>query len=50
MRVFNDTVVQSVITIKAVHLKAENTTSLGAPTAPFNAIELDQALREDAPS
>jgi hypothetical protein len=23
---------------------------LGAPTAPFDAIELDQALREDAPS
>jgi hypothetical protein len=49
MRVFNDTVVQSVIAMKAVHLEAENTTSLGAPTAPFDAIELDQALREDAP-
>ena len=41
MRVFNDTVVQSVIAIKAVHLEAENTTSLGAPIAPFDAIELD---------
>ena len=35
--------------MKAVNLEAENTTSLGAPTAPFDAIELDQALREDAP-
>jgi len=33
--------------MKAVHLEAENTTSLGAPTAPFNVIKLDQALRED---
>jgi hypothetical protein len=48
-RVFNNTVVQLVIAINAVHLEAGNTTSLGAPTAPFDAIELDQALREDAP-
>jgi hypothetical protein len=48
-RVFNDTVIQLVIAINAVHLKAGNTTSLGAPTALFDAIELDQALREDAP-
>ena len=40
-------VVQLVIAIKAVYLKAKNTTSLGAPIAPFNAIKLDQALRED---
>jgi len=43
-------VVQLVIAIKAIHLEAKNTTSIGAPIAPFNAIELDQALREDAPS
>jgi hypothetical protein len=42
-------VVQLVIAINAVHLEAGNTTSLGAPTAPFDTIELDQALREDAP-
>jgi hypothetical protein len=35
--------------MNAVHLEAGNTTSLGAPTTPFDAIELDQALREDAP-
>jgi hypothetical protein len=48
-RVFNDTVVQLIIAMNAVHLEAGNTTSLGAPTAPFDAIELDQALREDSP-
>jgi hypothetical protein len=42
-------VVQLVIAMKAVYLEAENTTLLGAPIAPFDAIELDQALREDAP-
>jgi hypothetical protein len=41
IRVFNDMVVQLVIAIKAVHLEAENTTSLGAPIAPFDAIKLD---------
>jgi hypothetical protein len=47
-RVFNNTVVQLIIAINAVYLKAGNTTLLRAPTAPFNAIELYQALREDA--
>jgi len=41
IRVFNNIVVQLVIAIKAVHLEAKNTTSLGAPIAPFNAIKLD---------
>ena len=41
--------VQWVIAIKAIHLEPKNTASLGAPIALFNAIELDQALREDAP-
>ena len=35
--------------MKAVHLEDEDTTSLGAPTAPFEAIELEEALKEDAP-
>jgi hypothetical protein len=34
-------VIQLIIAINAVYLKAENTTSLGAPTALFNAIKLD---------
>ena len=48
-RVFNDQVVQLVKAMKAVHLENEDTTSLGAPTAPFEAIELEEALKEDAP-
>jgi hypothetical protein len=35
--------------MKAVHLEPETSTSLGAPTAPFEAIELRDALKEDAP-
>jgi hypothetical protein len=34
--------------MNAVHLKAGNTTSLGASITLFNAIELNQALKEDA--
>ena len=41
IKVFNNTVVQSIIAIKTVHLEAKNTTSLGAPTAPFDIIKLD---------
>ena len=41
IRVFNDTVVQLVIAIKAIYLEAKNTTSLGVPIAPFDAIKLD---------
>jgi hypothetical protein len=33
--------------MNTVYLKAKNTTSLGAPIVLFNAIELDQALREN---
>ncbi len=47
IKVFNNTMVQLVIAIKAVYLETENTTSLKAPTVPFNIIKLDQALRED---
>jgi hypothetical protein len=47
-RVFNNTVVQLIIAINAVYLKAGNTTLLGVPIALFDVIELDQALREDA--
>jgi hypothetical protein len=41
--------VQLIIAINAVYLKAKNTTFLRAPIAPFNTIELNQALRENAP-
>ena len=36
--------------MKAVHLEARDMTLLGAPIVPFDAIKLDQALKEDAPS
>ena len=48
--VFSKSVVQLVSAMKAVHLEPETSTSLGAPTAPFEAIELRDALKEDAPS
>jgi hypothetical protein len=47
--VFSKSVVQLVSAIKAVHLEPETSTSLGAPTTPFEAIELRDALKEDAP-
>jgi hypothetical protein len=47
--VYNDTIVQSITAFKALHLEDDDTVSLGAPTAPFEAIELDAAMREDAP-
>ena len=34
--------------IKAVYFKPKNSTSLGAPTAPFEAIKLTDALYGDA--
>jgi hypothetical protein len=48
--VFYKSVVQLAYALKAVHLELETSTSLGAPTAPFEAIELRDALKEDAPS
>jgi hypothetical protein len=47
-KVFNITVVQLVIAINAVYLKAGNTTLLRAPITPFNVIKLDQALKKNA--
>jgi hypothetical protein len=35
--------------MKAVYLEPKTSTSLGAPTALFEAIELRDALKEDAP-
>jgi hypothetical protein len=48
-KVFNDTVVQLFTAMKAVHLTDKDTASLGVPTAPFEAIDMDEAMREDAP-
>ena len=45
-QVFNETVTQLAFAVKAVHLSDDDTMSLGVPTAPFEAIELDDAMRE----
>jgi hypothetical protein len=49
VKVFNNTVVRLITAFKAVHISDDDTTSLGVPTAPFESIELDEAMREDAP-
>lgn len=41
---FNNTIIQLVIAIKAVHLKPKASTSLGASTPPFEAVDLKEAL------
>jgi hypothetical protein len=46
--VFSKSVVQLVYAMKAVHLEPKTSTSLGAPTTLFEAIELRDALKEDA--
>ena len=49
-QVFSKSVVQLVSAMKAVHLESKTSTSLRAPIVPFEAIELRDALKEDAPS
>jgi hypothetical protein len=46
--VFSKLVVQLVSAIKAVYLEPKTSTSLRAPTVLFKAIELRDALKEDA--
>jgi hypothetical protein len=48
-KVFSDTTVQLIVSLKAVHITDEDTISLGVPTAPFEAIDFDAAMQEDAP-
>ena len=40
--------IRAIAALKAVHLNNKELTSLGAPSIPFKAIELKEALREDA--
>jgi hypothetical protein len=47
--VFNNNIVQLVVSLKAVHITDDDTTSLGVPTTPFEAIDFDTAMQEDAP-
>lgn len=48
-QVFSHAVVQSVIVYNAVHLETEESSSLGVPAAPFEAITVAEAMQEDAP-
>ena len=48
-KVFNDNIEQLVVSFKVIHITDEDTTSLGVPTAPFEAINFDTAIQEDAP-
>jgi hypothetical protein len=48
VKAFSSYVVRAIAALKAVHLDSKESTSLGAPSVPFEAIELEEALREDA--
>jgi hypothetical protein len=47
---FSSYVVRAIAALKAVYLDSKELTSLGAPSVPFEAIELEEALKEDAPA
>jgi hypothetical protein len=47
--VFTDSVAQLVVALHAVHIEGE-TSSIEVPAAPFEAITLEEAMREDAPN
>jgi hypothetical protein len=48
-KVFSDVVVQLVRALKAVHITREDSTSLGAPAVPFEAVTEEETTKEDAP-
>lgn len=43
--VFSSSVVQAVIAMKAVHLDSDESTSIGVPTPPMEAVDLEDALK-----
>jgi hypothetical protein len=47
--IFSDSVMQLVTEFKAVHLKEDELSSVQASAPPFEAITLEEAMREDAP-
>ena len=47
-RFFKDEVVQLAITMLAVYLELQKSTSLSIPSVPFKALSLEEALLEDA--
>jgi hypothetical protein len=49
-KVFSALVAQTITSLKALHLNIKESTSIGIPSVPFKAIELQEALKEDAQS
>jgi hypothetical protein len=47
-KVFSALVAQTITSLKALHLDIKESTSMGIPSVPFEAIELKEALKEDA--
>ena len=47
---FSALVAQTITSLKALHLDIKESTSMGIPSVPFKAIELKEALKEDAQS
>ena len=48
--VFSDSVVQLVSAMKVVHINEEESASLGVPAPPFEAVTIEEAMKEDAPN
>ena len=48
VKAFGSYVIRAITILKAVHLNNKESTSLGTPSILFEAIELKEALREDA--
>ena len=49
-KVFSALVAQTITSLKALHLDIKESTLMGIPSIPFEAIELQEALKEDAQS
>jgi hypothetical protein len=50
VKAFNSYIIRAITILKVVHLNSKELTFLGAPSIPFKAIELKEALKEDAPT
>ena len=48
VKAFNSVIVKAMTILKAVHFDIKESTSLSAPSVPFEAIELNKAIKEDA--
>ena len=50
VKAFSSYIVRAIAILKAVYFNSKKLTSLGTLFVPFKAIELKEALREDAPA